>query len=738
MDKEKILDKMTEYTKKYYMITLRGCIAWQILYLISALLFKQSILWLHIIPLIVFILSTIIFKEFANDKELKTTKKLIPKSIVIGICGVLNHMIICVANGFTSVSKTNSFCKLSYLIDFFIVIIALVEIKKETVIKESIEEFMTTSFLMKLGVLDKNIKLKPGDVQICVNEETSEPVILPKNDRFLHMLVLGPTGCGKTSQVLIPMINQDVQNMDCGVTVIEPKGDLAEKIFMMAKHYGREVMYFNPILPDCPYFNPLFGKEEDVIENMATTFKMLNPDSAQFFQDMNEQLIRHSLKVLKRLYGNNATLIDLATLVQNSGGEGRKIVTQFSRLNVESPAIAKENADTASWFLNDYFNEKSKTYDNCSGVRSQISKIISNKYLRRVLNPPNGQNDIDFDKHLAEGGVVVMTTAQGKLRDLGRFLGYFIILQLQSAVFRRPGDEDTRKAHFLYIDEFQVYSNPGFADMLTQGRSYRVASHLATQNRALMAMGGGNDGKNFVELVSTNARNTIIFPGGNAADAKYYSEQFGEVLVKKTELGTSNSRFGTKLQDKVTKRYSEKNESRYSSTDLIYRKFGHLTYSLINNNSLQPAGQGIVEYIPKELNNKLKNMLSEYKESLKEKYGYVEDEIEIPSSTDKDKNMNNIEKKVNNKEETSTKNIELSSTNEVPDLITTNTGMNNDFKILTKSNKKDKHVVEDDDFFDDKIVEDDNFDDYDEINDELEDENINIEPINEDDIDEAI
>ena len=46
---------------------------------------------------------------------------------------------------------------------------------------------------------------------------------------------------------------------------------------------------------------------------------MLNADSQQYFKDMNEQLVRNSLKVLKRLYGNKATLIHLSRLVQNSG-----------------------------------------------------------------------------------------------------------------------------------------------------------------------------------------------------------------------------------------------------------------------------------------------------------------------------------------------------------------------------------------------------------------------------------
>lgn len=692
--RENIIKKLEEYSKKHFMQTITICLILQISYLISILLFKQSIFALHLISFSSFLVSFVILKDFASEKERAKLKKLLPISITIFACAIINHGIISIAHGFSTATKANSFMKLNFLIDFFITIIVFANLKDEKV-KEKITEVCETSVMEKLGCVSETRSLKPGDVVICKNEITGKPVVLPKNDRFLHMLILGPTGCGKTSQVITPMINQDMQNPDCGITVIEPKGDLAEKIFAMAKHYDRPVMYFNPTLPSCPYFNPLFGKEEDVIENMATTFKMLNPDSQQFFQDMNEQLIRHSLKVLKRLYGNEATLIDLASLVQNSGGQGRKMVTQFSRLNAPTQAIAKENTDTAQWFLNDYFNEKSKTYDNCSGVRSQISKIISNKFLRRVLNPPNGKNDIDFDKHLEEGGVIVMTTAQGTLRDLGRFLGYFIILQLQSAVFRRPGNEDNRKAHFLYIDEFQVYSNPGFADMLTQGRSYRVASHLATQNRALMAMGGGNDGKNFVELVSTNARNTIIFPGGNAADAKYYSEQFGEYVKRTTEKGYSKKRFGGTLFDgTVTTRTTEKAEANFSGSDLIYKKFGHLTYSLINNNSLQPAGPGIVEYIPPELNKKLNAMVQEYISSFNEENNEEENKVEKPidvTDVSEVKDVLSVESKIGTNE---------TSNNSLIDGNKSNSSKNsNEPKILAK--KRDEVSLKDD------LIEDD-------------------------------
>lgn len=568
--------------------------------------------------------SFLFLKDFASEDQKRIGFKIAKISLVVFAFSVINDVFVemSTALGANNPSKAQALFRMSYFFHFGIMIGSLAFFRNERV-KELFNNMYEQSVLEKLNIKglvkqEKNL----GDVQVCVDVDTKKPVILKYKDRFLHMLILGPTGSGKTSQTIIPMINQDMQNPECGITVLEPKGDLAEKVYAMAEYYGRKAIYFNPILPNCPYFNPLHGKEEDVIENMATTFKMLNPDSPQFFKDMNETLIRNALKVLKRLYGNKATLIDLSRLLYNAGGEGRKMVMAFSRLNASSEDVAKENADIASWFLNDYFNEKSKTYEHCSGLRTQVSKITSNKFLRRVLNPPNGENDVDFDKHLENGGVIAISTAQGALRDLGRFLGYFIILQFQSSVFRRPGNENTRRPHFLYIDEFQVYSNPGFADMLTQGRSYRVASHLATQNRALIGMGNGQAGKDFIELVSTNARNVIIFPGGNAADAKYYSEQFGEILKREVQKSISKQKFnplkGFKPMNYDTEsiRYVEKKESRFSPSDIIYRPFGEITYCIIKDNSIQPPGVGRIQYIPKELNDKLDQMVEDYKRSV--------------------------------------------------------------------------------------------------------------------------
>jgi hypothetical protein len=382
--------------------------------------------------------------------------------------------------------------------------------------------------------------------------------------------------------------------------------------------YGEKktVLYFDPILDGCPYFNPLEGDEDDVIENMSTAFNLLNMDTTKDIKASTDILIRNAVKLLKKLYGDEATLLDLNTLIWNVADKGRKEYVMALKRKLTMPDgspiptyILKENDELIDWFLNDYYagiggaKGAPKTYENTTDVRTQISKLVENKYLNKILNPPRvgdtNYNEylafqqkcaeegipykLNFDEAFEKGYIIAMSTAQGTLRSLGRFLGYFIILQLQASVFRRPGNENTRVHNMLYIDEFQVYSNPGFADMLTMGRSYRVASHIATQSRIQIGMGLGKMGEDLVKLVSTYARNKIIYPGISYDDAKHYSDEF--------------------------KTNSRKLRKTFTPLTIMDRTFGEITYRLTKNNAIDHPGIAKTSYIPKDVDDELNKII---------------------------------------------------------------------------------------------------------------------------------
>lgn len=667
-------------TEKYFLFSEILMAMTFVTFILQFIIAKTNILGLFYVLLLT-IADFLFYIMFKNEMDMKLAKRayaLYLTQLPITLCVLINHFLI------ETITFSTVFLRI--VMGFLSVglIVVFIVFLTQKAFRESFDKIRDadiTATIKKMKEAYCDIDEEDAILGCAVDMTeldkegqgtvTDIPIILPAKDRFLHMLVLGPTGCGKTSQTIIPMIWRDISikklinGKPVGITVLEPKGDLAEKVYAMVNYknneidkalsenkytpeeYGvkRTVVYFNPILSGCPYFNPLEGEESDVIENMCTTFNMLNADSPQFFKDMTDGLVRRSVKLLKRLHGDEATLLDLNTLVWNVGDRGRKEYVMPLKRKATMPDgspippdIQIENDELIDWFLNDYYagiggaKGAPKTYENTSGVRTQITKLVSNKYLKKVLNPPKENEDgwfeylqfqqkckseghpykINFDESLREGYIVTMSTAQGALRDLGRFLGYFIILQLQASVFRRPGNENTRTHNMLYIDEFQVYSNPGFADMLTQGRSYRVASHLATQARDQIGMGSGRDGKSFIALVSTNARNKIIYPGVSFDDAKYYSDEFGEFEnVEYAYSERDNTLFGTIFTSQTTKQEKKEMKARFSPTDIIDRPFGQITFRLIRKNSVTAPGVSKISYIPKDINDKLDEMIAE-------------------------------------------------------------------------------------------------------------------------------
>ena len=638
MDRKEISTGLKDFAEYINYISI-GLLVLQLIVFIAAMATKTSLVILTAILGVSALVSFTVLKEYSSNDHIKKQAFAIFKvSFVVFLLGAINDMLWM----FLGLIDNNLISFLPLVADAIVIIFIVAMFQDpEKKMQETLDEFYRSDFKSFRANQNKEVTEKPGCAILGTDTTTHKPVILPLKDRYLHTLILGPTGSGKTSQSIIPMIYRDIQHKGddkLGIIVLEPKGDLAEKVYAMCELFDRKGYYFNPMLKNCPYFNPLMGSETDVIENFVTTFNAFTSDSSSFFRNGNEVLLRRAIAVCYRVveddYKNGRstkqypTLIDLDTVLNNAGGNGKKMMRKFFQISFQNNERAvKEQHDIYHWFMDDYYSvtqgRPSKSYENTSDVRTILTKIISNKFLRDVLCPPDimtpeeeARGFIDFRRCLAEREVIAISSAEGDLRDLGTFLGYFLILSLQSAVFSRPGNENTRPGCMLYIDEFQTYANTQFGNMLTKGRSYRVACHLATQNRALIGMNSGKNAKSFTELVDTNCRNLILYPGGNPDDAKYYSAKFGEEEYIDRQVSVSRQKFnpvyGWMMRaPSTTEREVEAKRARITPSEIMYREFGMITYSIIQNNTLQPPGVSQIQYIPREVNDKLDEMVAE-------------------------------------------------------------------------------------------------------------------------------
>ena len=142
------------------------------------------------------------------------------------------------------------------------------------------------------------------------------------------------------------------------------------------------------------------------------------------------------------------------------------------------------------------------------------------------------------------------------------------------------------------------------ADLLTQGRSYRVACIFATQNRALINS-GGESGRQFLENVSTNCRNIVVFPGASSDDANYFSKEFGTHVVEKEKVSYSNRAYVPKFvgfdSARVTTSTDAKEEPVFPPSTIIYQPFHTMFVRLISKNSVDQAKCIYADFVDRKL-----------------------------------------------------------------------------------------------------------------------------------------
>lgn len=193
---------------------------------------------------------------------------------------------------------------------------------------------MTLNKNLDKDTYEQDGKFKEGDTFLGYDYEKDKPNIIPYKDRFKNTLVIGNANHNEIPQLLIPMVEKDLNYKDLGIVCIDSKGDFAEKVYALALEKGRgnKAIYFNPTLADCPKFNPMIGDIYSVYERLVTTFNKLGRPSNEWSAHENEILLKACIRITKWLYGDNANLNDISLLMNNTNGEGVKMLCMLNEM----------------------------------------------------------------------------------------------------------------------------------------------------------------------------------------------------------------------------------------------------------------------------------------------------------------------------------------------------------------------------------------------------------------------
>ena len=300
----------------------------------------------------------------------------------------------------------------------------------------------------------------------------SRDVFIERDDRRRHMYIIGKTGTGKT-EFLKQMIMQDIKNGE-GVGVVDPHGDLIEDILqMIPPERAEDVILFDPADTQRPLgFNMLdAGTEQQkhlaVSSIIGLMYKLFDPNKTGIIGPRFEHAIRNAM--LTCMYTPGATFIEVVRALTDA-----KFVQQLLPL-VEDPIIRRYWTDQIAQ-TSDF--HKSEVLDY---IVSKFGRFVTNKLIRNIIG--QSQSSFDFRDVMDNQKILLVNLAKGKIgEENSSFLGLILVPKiLISAMSRQDLPMDQRKDFFLYVDEFQNFATPDFAQILSEARKYRLNLTVANQ-----------------------------------------------------------------------------------------------------------------------------------------------------------------------------------------------------------------------------------------------------------------
>ncbi|SOC22064.1 TraM-binding TraD/TraG-like protein [Ureibacillus xyleni] len=423
--------------------------------------------------------------------------------------------------------------------------------------------------------------------------QTNNPIIIGGNDPFTHFLITGPTRCGKTSTILLPMIfqllEQKKRGKNLGLSLVEPKGDLIWEVEEFCKEMEIPYVLLDPSNPNTDFFNVMEGDIDVVIEATVAVLQSLFGKQEAFFQTLAELSTRNVTKLLKLLKGDDLTLLDLLATLRDE-----KLLRQY----VEDLRDKIGASDLLSFFDNEMFGSLSDQYRKLIiGLRAQLENMTGNEKLRHIIS---NKSSINLDEHLDKGGVLLVNTDLGRLKKAGDAFGMFVTMHIQSAALRRPGTEKTRTPHFMIVDEYARYINPDVELFLSVAASSRVAGIFAIQSLGQLEIESGRIGaKAMKQAILTNCRNKIAFCGLSSADANEFAEEFGKDVVIMRQSTYKNKILLPKFFPE-SYRDTETEEYRYRPTYLQDQmKRFHFICKILNDGTPQKPIEGVGAFVPR-------------------------------------------------------------------------------------------------------------------------------------------
>ena len=297
-------------------------------------------------------------------------------------------------------------------------------------------------------------------------------IFISETDRMKHMYIIGKTGTGKT-ELLKSMIIQDMR-AGRGLCFMEPHGDGIEELLeLVPPERAEDVILFDPSDKERPIgFNIMEVNNYDEMYQVASSiinlmYKLFDPNRTGMVGARFEHSVRNAMLTVGCVPG--ATFVEVNRVLTD-----QKYVQEILPL-VKDPIVRRYWTDQIAQ-TSDF--HKSETLDYIS---SKFGRFVTNKMIRNIIG--QAKSTLNMREAMDSGKIVFLKLAKGLLgEEDSSFLGNLIVPKiLAAALSRQDIPKEQRRPFYFYVDEFQNFATPDFAQMLSEVRKYGMGLIMANQ-----------------------------------------------------------------------------------------------------------------------------------------------------------------------------------------------------------------------------------------------------------------
>lgn len=350
------------------------------------------------------------------------------------------------------------------------------------------------------------------DVIVGRNEhqEQQTDIGLSAEIRRKHMYVIGSTGTGK-STLLESCIYQDMVN-NKGLAMLDPHGDMYRKLLsIVPEHRRNDVVVFNPADQDFPFGLNMLSPGIN-FESKAEAHSRITSSVISVFSKLTDKAfwgprMEHILQC--------ATLTALQ-LPNPSFYTLQKLLTD-KRCMREAVGRIKDPVLKEFWLKEMLPLGDGQLAATVAPLTHRTGKFITGPMARNILLQQ--KSTIRLSEIMSEGKILLVNLSKGDIgEDQSFFFGTILTALIWVTAYQRSKlPEAERRDFYLYIDEFQNFAAPGFADISSEGRKFHIPLIVSHQNIAqiedqnLLKIVAGN-AHTFISLRASPSDETFILP----------------------------------------------------------------------------------------------------------------------------------------------------------------------------------------------------------------------------------